>query len=169
MLRMPPPYKVALELMRGDWPDVLSGSNDQLLFSQRAVDILKLDSMRGVEIAGKALVVQVTRRGKRLPPPEYWFCSIRHGPTAIDLRRSRPFPPGCTPTCNVCLRSKCKWDSLAIDEATWDGADLFEARGLPGKKICTTRFRGLWSEAGLKGAVLLSLDEYVALERARRR
>ncbi len=165
-----PPCKVELELHRGRWPDVLSGSTSQKLFSRRSLDILTLASLNltRLNLNGIATAVSVNCRRKSEAPPEYIMCHIQRGPTAIDLARSCAFPPGCKPTCNLCLRSKCEWDALAIDERSWDGADLFEPFGLPGRQMCTTRFRDTWEDAGLRGAVFLTLDEYVELDRARR-
>jgi hypothetical protein len=50
---------------------------------------------------------------------------------------------------------------LALEEGTWSGEDLFEARGLQGLVLASERLRQFVEDETLTNVGLVPMDEYV--------
>jgi hypothetical protein len=79
----------------------------------------------------------------------------------VDEARSR-IVRNRPPTCSVCRSGgPDAIHGLALEDGTWSGEDVFEARGLQGLVLASARVRELVEDEGLTNIGLMPLDEYV--------
>ena len=53
-----------------------------------------------------------------------------------------------------------RWQKIIIDEATWQGEDIFIARGLPGTLITSDRFKKFCEDNDISNAILVPADKH---------
>jgi hypothetical protein len=83
----------------------------------------------------------VTHRPLKERIPNYLKTIAQFGPAKLDVVASEIDYGDSPPTCSECLRGgPDRWKRLVIDEDTWDGADIFYARGMGGVLMATQAF-----------------------------
>jgi hypothetical protein len=159
-----PPYKGELELYGRSYGDVVDGPCGDLLVTERFAEDFKAAGLTGLSDFHPVEVTRV-RRGRRGPkpgpPPRYLFVTPTYGPTALDLERSRLIrskPRGCT-WCRTAGTDAI--DGLALEEGTWDGADVFWPRGLWGTIIVSERFMRFAETHAMDHMALVPIDKFV--------
>jgi hypothetical protein len=151
-----PPYAVELELHGDDWRDVAYFGSD-VLVSARFADAWKREQLVGLEILDRVRVVKPRRNDL----PEYLRTVVASSEAAVDEARSRVVR-NRAPTCAVCRSGGLDAiRGLKLEEGTWSGEDLFEARGLQGLVLASDRFREVVEDSVLTNVGLVPLDEYV--------
>lgn len=159
-----PPYLGALELYGTDYGDVVDGPGGGLLVTERFAEDFKAAGLTGLSGFHPVEVTRVRRkrRGpKPGPPPRYLFVTPNYGPTALDLERSRLIrtePRACT-WCRTAGTDAI--DGLALEEGTWDGADVFRPRGLWGTIIVSERFMRFAEAHAMDHMALVPIDKFV--------
>jgi hypothetical protein len=79
--------------------------------------------------------------------------SARIDPVASEIDWGEPDKPRC----KVCLSGPGvlkRWKRVVVDEATWNGDDIFFAYWLPGSLIVSTRFAKWAKENEFKNLIL---------------
>lgn len=157
------PFEIELETWGAGYGDIAKGPGNGILCSKRFLDAINHASFRGIREYHPVVVKKCIRHKKIVGPiPEYCFVKINHFPTRIDPEISVfkwRNPDGCP----VCLnRGTMAYENVTIDEATWNGDDIFYALGFWGSVIVSDRLYE-WTKihkfANLKIVDLKSLKE----------
>ena len=147
MLESLPPYKVHLETWGEDFGDLAFWLGEFLVSRKLHDEFLKsglkgLSSFERVEVLsckhfGKA-------KGKRITPPEYFRVHPTIGGARIDLEASGVECEDSKITrCTHCLSGGGilkRWQSVVVDEKSWNGNDIFFAFGISGELLASSRF-----------------------------
>ncbi len=156
MRRWLPPYRI--ELSSADptkWPDLLWGTVSPFMVSERFHQAWLESGLRGIEaFLGPAEVVKLGKRRRdfTVTPPVYygvelhWNGANLDDDTSVVVRRN-----------NECAydRGSCiKIGSVRLEEGSWDGSDLFRARGLPGRVFGSEAFARFLTQHGFLGSEL---------------
>ena len=95
---------------------------------------------------------------KRFPEeidPTYFHATVRRGRAKLD----RSGLEGAI-KCDECVSGIKRITKVVIDLGSWDGLDVFIARGLPGTIMASERFAKFWRENAFTNAVLLPAEQY---------
>jgi len=158
-----PPYKAELEVWGKEYGDIafMPGGNE-LLVSARFADLYKAEGLTGLSGFHEVEIMKVIRRGGshlNAPPPRYYCVSIIRSRAAIDLTASEVIHAKPV-TCNECRAGSIKrWSRIVIEENTWSGEDVFEARGLV-EIITSERFKEFFVRNRVNNGVLVNAAEY---------
>ena len=163
MLPWLPPFRVVLEPWTCAYGDITWAIGNELLLSERFVDLFQESGLTGLQVLGHAEIVRVTPRGGARPqgtPPQYLCARPVLSNTKIDLEASGVEMQGPV-TCDTCrsgvlLRHK----RVVVDEGTWTGEDLFYARGLSGLIITSERFAEWFRKNKINSGVLVPAQEF---------
>jgi hypothetical protein len=81
--------------------------------------------------------------------------------TAINFGASN-FEWNKAPTCPECGVGDIikRWKRIVIDGSTWNGEDVFFARGLPGEIIVSSQFKDFCESNIIQGAIFLPTETY---------
>jgi hypothetical protein len=159
-----PPYQGELELYGKGFGDLLKGPCDGLVMTEHFAEAFKAEGLTGLSGFHPVEVLRV-RRKRRGPkpgaPPSYLFVTLAYGHPAVDVERSR-------------IQSKkpveCTWcryvgpdaiDGFRLEEGTWDGEDLFQARGLWGVIIVSERFMRFAERHAMSHWTFVPIEKYV--------
>ncbi|MCG3180038.1 MAG: hypothetical protein BIFFINMI_02392 [Phycisphaerae bacterium] len=163
MLPWLPPYRVMLEPWTNRYGDIGFGPYEELLLTERFVERFRQAGLRGLEVLSKAEIVSVKRRGgTRLEGdlPSYFVAIPTLSSTKIDLEASgAEFE---TPvTCGTCRGGLLlRHARVIVNEATWQGEDIFYARGMPGLIITSQRFVSWHLQSQINSGVLVRSEKY---------
>jgi len=164
MLTWLPPYRVELELHGMAFADVIESTGGVLLVTERFAEDFKAEGLAGLSGFHPVEVVRVVRK-RRGPkpglPPRYLAVTTGYGPPALDMERSRI--RGTEPMkCSWCRYVGCEAvDGLALEAATWNGEDVFRARGLLGTTIVTERFMRFAERHAMSHMSFVPIEKYV--------
>lgn len=129
-----PPYRVEIETWGrhfGDW----APRGDNLVVSERFKRIFQENSLQGLSGFDPIHVVRFLHRRKKPsePAPHYFRASVIHSPTTVDQEASGYVWGNKAERCPVCLRGGDvkRYARIVVDEATWNGDDVFWPRGGP--------------------------------------
>ena len=156
-----PPYRVELETWGRVFGDVAVCGSD-LLVSSRFKQAWEQSQLHGLSGFSAVEIVKVIRRRKSTGAPlKYFRAVVSRGRTAIDLAASG-FEWGSAPTCPACRLGHIikRWKRILIDQATWNGDDIFIARGLPSTIIVSERFKEFCKLNDVKNAHLIPADTF---------
>jgi hypothetical protein len=159
-----PPYRVELDLWGREFGDVAPMLGDDLLVSERFKALWQRSGLSGLSDFAPVEVVKVRRHRRlklRAEPPPYFRAAVTHSRTTIDFAASG-FEWDNPPTCMECRLARLlkRWNRVIIDQATWNGEDVFVARGLPGTVIVSRRFKEWCEDHAIKNAVFIPAEEY---------
>jgi hypothetical protein len=151
------------------WGDFAWGAGFRLMVSDRFKGIYEREALRGIaEFYPPAEIVRIGRRATGDIPsslPDYCLAKIAWNGANLDDAGSgvvrKPHPYGCT----YCRGAVKSLERVVIDQDTWDGSDIFEARGLYGTIVVSDRFGALIDKHDLKNALLIPAEKYVYDER----
>lgn len=161
MLPLTPPVRVNIEGWGREWGDVCFGSGTQLLFSDRARQIFLNAGSVSREQFSVAEVVRIQSHRSMPKPPTYWLTSIPASKAAIDTAASGLAREN-GPICSVCRLGGTikKVSRIVLEPDTWQGEDIFIARGLPGTILVSERFERLCLDEGLLNCLPIPAEDF---------
>ncbi|WP_225411216.1 hypothetical protein [Stigmatella hybrida] len=159
-----PPFRVELELHGKDFGDFMSGPGNSLLLSERMTEAYLKQEFTG--LVGFEPVDVVRVRGKRKGSkqgavPRYHVATPCFSQAAVDVAHSRlryNEPVRCAECRSAGLQSV---HGFVLEAGTWQGEDVFRARGMPGKNLVSGRFATFVAHASLTNIQLIPIEEYV--------
>lgn len=157
-----PPYRVELETWGREFGDLVFMGPPDVLVSERFKNLWAEEGLKGIESFDPVDIAAVKRHRKLTTAmPRYLRAKIQKSHTAIDTTASG-FEWGKPPTCPECRIGNPlkRWKGVIIDESTWTGEDLYEARGLPGTLIASERTRELCTSAAITNVVFIPGESY---------
>ncbi len=158
-----PPFRIELETWEkgfGDWAEC---SGNDVLVSERFKALYEEHGVRGLN-GFEPVEIKRIRRHRKFPadPPNYFRVVAVRSSTTIDHNASGfefENPEKVCPKCRSGGILK-RWKRVVMEPGTWDGFDLFCARGMSGTVFCTPRFRQLANQYGLTGMSFLPAEQY---------
>jgi hypothetical protein len=159
-----PPLKAELLLGGRAFGDIAFGPGDDFLISERLKAIVEEHLVTGFEGFDPVEIVRVSRRrrsARKIEPPGYYRVTVRRTEAAIDQARSG-VEWAEPPTCPFCREGDDlqRWQRVVLEEGTWSGEDIFQARGLPATYIASERFKTICEEYKIKNALFYPAEEY---------
>jgi hypothetical protein len=161
-----PPYKIELEMYTKQFGNVVLGSGNDLVVDDYFKSRFEETDLTGLEFSGEAEVVKLICRWgvkkKQLgEPPKYYVARIKYGCAAIDHEKSGSvFHLKRHPTCDYCrVGLIMRYSKIVIDESTWDGTDIFLARGVGGMITTSQRFKDWWDSCNFNNCKVIPADE----------
>jgi hypothetical protein len=162
MLPPIPPIHVIIETFGSQWGDIAFGPGDRILASRRLIELLSRSGMSGLSEILPVTVEKTERRRGHLTEerPEYWLASIARSRTLLDEVASGLVREGEV-VCNDCRIGGIikRIDRIIVNEHSWDGYDIFEARGLS-DILVTERFVRMCEENNLVNCYFTPADEF---------
>jgi hypothetical protein len=161
MLAWEPPYKVEMRFWKKHHGDISFGTGDDLLVSERFRDLFLQRGLTGLYGFFPAEVVKVMPKRMLKGIPRYYVACIQRANAAIDAKASG-FDREEGVVCGTCkgggfLKSIKR---VVLEEGTWQGEDVFIARGLPGTIITSRRFKQFCSVNAFKNILLMDALQY---------
>jgi hypothetical protein len=160
MLSWLPPFRLEIETWGRHFGD-LARTGDELVVSQRFVEVFQKHGLRGIDHFEPVEVVRVICHGVKLqmPPPQYFKATIVRSSTTIDQEASGYVWENESNRCQVCLFDTLKrYRSTIVNITTWTGDDIFYPRGGYGPLV-SSRFKAIFTEDGLYGAAFVPAEE----------
>jgi hypothetical protein len=159
-----PPYRAELDLWGdrfGDLAFLTCGSD--LLVSLRFMRLFQEHHLTGLSGFEPIEVAKVTRHSRIVgdPPPYFRSGVYRSGAQVDQLASGLEWEE--PPKCKVCRLGTTikRWKKIIIEPQTWEGDDIFIARGMPGEDfIVSTRFKDFCEAHDVQNAVLLPAENY---------
>ncbi len=128
-------------------------------------DAFKAEGLTGLLGFHPAEVIRLRMKRKRAKPgavPSYLVVDVSFfGKSAVDVARSR-LRYGTPVTCPECRSEGLNSiHGFVLEPGTWQGDDVFRARGLPGTLIVSERFAEFVTKHELTNMRLIPTEEYV--------
>jgi hypothetical protein len=152
-----PPFRAELDVWRGREFGDVARVGQELVVSLRFKLAWEHSRLMGLDEFEPVEVVSVKSHSKRLgSPPPYFRATVLRSKTAIDLAASE-FEWDGPPTCPTCLLGQIvkRWKRITIDQSTWNGEDVFHARGSSIVIIVSERFHEFCEREQIRNAVLV--------------
>ncbi len=139
-----PPHRVKISSAKPEkWGDFLWGTFSPFMVSARFKAIYEEEGLSGIEtFYPPAEVIRVGRRKTGDIPaglPTYHLVKVPWDGANMDDEASevvrKPWE------CDYCRGSPKRFERIVIERGSWNGADLFIARGLPGLVLASERFK----------------------------
>ncbi len=170
MLRWLPPHRIKLSSAKPEkWGDFVWGAGFLLMVSGRFKEIYEAEGLTGITVFHPPAEVVRVGRGKTgdVPPslPAYHLIEIVWNGGNLDDTASGIIRKSSK--CEFCRGAARSFERVVIDQSSWTGVDIFEARGLYGEIIITERFKRVVEIYGLKGAWLIPTERYAYDEHRR--
>jgi hypothetical protein len=160
-----PPYRVRVELYGKDLGDFVDGvGGNSFLLSERMAGAFRAEGLTGLLGFDPVEVLGVRRKRRGPKPgavPRYCVVTPGRSRAAVDVARSRiryDKPVTCPECRSEGLESA---HGLALEPGTWQGEDVFRARGLPGMVIVSERFTQFVQRHGFTNMKLIPAEEYI--------
>ena len=158
-----PPYRGTLELHGKDPGDFIRVAGAEVLISERLAEAFRAEGLTG--LGGFHLVevlrVRRQRRGPKPPTtPRYFVVTPVFGSAAVDearshIRRDSPIP------CDWCRSTGVDAvHGFVLEQGSWNGDDIFVARGMPGSIVVSKRFASFVARHGFTNMKLTPTEEY---------
>lgn len=157
-----PPYRVTLELHGKELGDFMRGFGNALV-SERFAETFRSEGLRGLQGFHPVEVMRVRRQRRGPKPssmPTYFLTTPVFGSAAVDEARSR-IRRDSPITCDWCRETGV--DSIhgfVLEQGSWNGDDVFVARGMPGSIIVSERFADFVARHGFTNMTLIPTEEY---------
>lgn len=162
-LLMGPPYSVELDYLVPGTADFVMGVGSEFLISQRMLEEVKRQALKGLEYLGPASIVSVNLSKKRLSGLNPRFHCVRPVLSRAfvdDVSSELVKEPAWT--CSECrlggLTKRMK--RLVINCESWGNEDVFVARGLTGTVVVSQRFADLCRGFVLCGCAVVRAEDY---------
>jgi len=163
-----PPYQIELEMFTKQYGNVALGvGGDELVVDDYFKSRFEETDLTGLEFIGEAEVVKLicrwgVKKKQLTEPPQYYVARLKYGCAAIDHEKSGAvFETGEEPTCDYCRSGLIKrYPKIIIDENTWDGTDIFLARGIGGMRTTSQRFKDWWDSCDFNNCKVIPSEEY---------
>ena len=133
------------------------------LVSERFAETFRSEGLRGLQGFHPVEVRRVRRQRRGLKPstvPGYFLVTPVFGSAAVDEARSR-IRRDSPITCDWCRETGV--DSIhgfVLEQGSWNGDDVFVARGMPGSILVSERFADFVARHGLTNMTLIPTEEY---------
>ena len=129
------------------------------MISDRAAAVLTEAGVTGRSGFEPVEVVQTSR--KKSPPPVYLHVVVSPNRAVVDERRSRLTRPEGPPECDHCRSALLEGiNGFVLEADSWDGTDVFFARGLTGDVLASRAFRDVVDSAGLTNITFTPTSTY---------
>jgi hypothetical protein len=164
MLTWLPPYRVELDLYGQGLGDFVDGPGNDVLISERMAESFLAEGLTGLLGFHPVEVVRMRRKRRGPKPdtvPRYFVVTPCRSRSAVDVARSRlryDKPVTCPECRSEGLESA---HGFVLEPGTWQGEDVFRARGLPGMVIVSERFTQFVKRHGFTNMKLIPTEEYV--------
>lgn len=161
-----PPHRIKLSSAHPwKWGDLVWGAGLELLASDYFRRAYEAAGLRGIERFTPVEVVQAgNRKQNSLPPnlPRYYLLDITWNAANMDDAASGADRGGREKLCRYCRGANVprRFDRLAIEPASWNGADIFVARGAPGSIIVSRRLTEIAERGQLKNVRFISANDF---------
>ncbi len=160
-----PPFRIELELYGQHLGDFVTGPGNSFLISERMAEVFKVEGLTGLLGFHPAEVVRMRSKRKGAKPgavPHYLVVDVSFfGTSAVDVERSQ-LRYGTPVTCPECRSEGLDAiHGFVLEPGSWQGDDIFRARGLPGTIIVSERFAEFVKKHELTNMKLLPTEEYV--------
>lgn len=164
MLPWLPPYRVTLELHGKDLGDFVKGTGREVLISERFAEAFRAEGLSGFQGFHPVELVRVRRRHRGPKPsgvPSYFLVTAVFGSAAVDeahsrVRRYAPL------SCDWCRSGGVEAiHGFALEQGSWNGDDVFLARGMPGTFVVSERFAQFVTRHAFTNMRLIPTEEYV--------
>lgn len=166
MLTWLPPHRVTLEQHGeelGDFVQSLGGSSD-LLVTERFADAFQAEGLAGLSGFHPVEVLRVRRqrRGPRAAgESRYLAVTASFGSALVDEARSLILRPGPF-DCDDCRAIGADAvHGFTLEQASWNGDDVFKPRGLVGTLVVSERFARFVEAHRLTNMLLTPTEQYV--------
>jgi len=163
-----PPHSVKLSSAKpGKWGDFIWVLG-ALSVSGRFRETYQAEGLTGIEHFYP--VMEIVRVGKRktgdLPEelPTYSMVKIKWNGANLDDTGSEVVRKDSPLRCTFDRGSVRAYSRVVLEPGSWDGSDIFEARGLPAKIIVSERFRSVVEKQGLTNAWFIPAENYAYRE-----
>ncbi len=160
-----PPYRVDLELYGQGIGDFVDGpGGNSFLISERFAEAFRAEGLMGLLGFYPVEVLRARRKRKGPKPatvPRYVVVTPSRSRGAVDVAHSRlryAKPVTCPECRSEGLESA---HGFVLEPGTWQGEDVFRARGLPGMILVSERFAEFVRRHGLTNIKLIPTEEYV--------
>lgn len=168
LLEWLPPLEVELEIWEEPgiavYPDILFGTGPDLLVTGRFALAYQKSGLTGLSGFEPVKIVQeVIRAGSRSRPhpPNYYRAIVSRSTATFDINASRAEYAHPDQICPECRSGDLKrWASTLLEPGTWDGNDVFEARGLGGVIMTSGRFRVFCENEGFQFLCFKPAENY---------
>ena len=161
-----PPYKIELVMYTNQFGNVID-KGEELVVDEYFKSCFEKTDLTGIEFLGEAEITKFTCRWKAKKrqlgtPPQYYVARIKYGCAAIDHNKSGSvFDDGCEPTCDYCRTGIIRrYPRIVIDESTWDGTDIFLARGKGSTITTSQRFKDWWDSCNFNNCKVVPSEEF---------
>ena len=154
-----PPFKVEMRFWGPKHGDLVQFTND-VLVSERLVSAIQEANLTGMDILSEAAVtkIQPSKMAKNIP--RYFVGRIRKSTAMFDDVASEAEYKRMW-TCNECKTGEIiRFQSVVLVPNSWQGEDLFVAKGLPGLFLTSKRFHDLVVERGFLNINLVRASEF---------
>ena len=160
-----PPYRVELEIHGQSPGDFVRGSGSSRLISEPMAEAFQAEGLTGLLGFHPVEVVRVRKKHRSKGPsvgPCYLVVNVSFfGASAVDAGRSRlryDKPITCPECRSAGLESA---HGFVLEQNTWQGEDVFRARGLPGIILVSERFAEFVKRHRFTNMKLIPTEEYV--------
>jgi hypothetical protein len=163
-----PPYRIKLSSGRAEkWGDLLWIGGTTLAFSRRFKDLFEHQRLKGIDSSSGP--IEIVRYGARkenelsITHPQYYIIHVPWGGANQDDKSSEVIhriPEAIT--CSYCRigLSKRRQPRIMLDLDSWDGSDIFRARGAMAQYMVSEKFRMVCKENRIRNALLIPGKEY---------
>lgn len=162
LLRVVPPWKVTLECDDRGFGDIVFGSQEGFIASERFRSLWELEKLSGIESFEPIEVLKIKRRRKFSgDPPPYFHASIVATDATIDEELSevnwmRP------PTCKECRNGIVNgWNRVIFKPETLVPFDLFHPRWPRSLTVASEHFKEFVERHGITNSRLIPCEEHV--------
>lgn len=144
------------------WGDLIWGTMSPFVVSSRFKQAYKTKGLEGVVRFGPAC--KIVRLGNRkpqdllVPLPEYHLVTIYWNGANLDDARSGALRTEVT--CSFDRDSVRKLERIVLEPNSWQGADLFGVRGLPGLTLATDKFKRMVDDYSITNVMLIPIEKY---------
>lgn len=158
-----PPHRIKVSSAKAEkWGDFLWGTFFPFMASERFKTMYEREGLRGIEkFYPAAEVVRVGRRkGGDIPAglPTYYLVKVPWGRANMDDAASKVVRKPWE--CDYCRGSPKRFERVVIEPDSWQGDDLFIARGLSGLVLASQRFKELAEKCQLTNLWMIPSECY---------
>ena len=157
---LPPHYLKVSSRKPEKWGDFLWGTVFPFMVSERFQTIYQAENLTGITKFYEPAVIKSIGRGKReiSSLPSYSLVKVLWGGANLDDDKSGV----------IRKEEKCMYhrgdirsiEQIILETDTWQKADIFEARGLPGLRIASEKFKEVAEKYDLTNIWFIPVEKY---------
>lgn len=156
-----PPYRGELECWGVEYADVIYGSGDCFLVTERFRAVYEKSGLRGLSGFDPVVIRRVIRRGKvKGEIPKYYRVEVCRSRAAVDWHQSGAVWD-VFPTCDECRvngRGLRRSERIVLEAGSWSGEDVFMPRGAT--YLVTARFRDVCLSHDINHVTFVPIEQY---------